>query len=165
MATRQKIALSAAFTALIAAAVGLLLFLELRSPGKCPLCHRGIHAESRAVIEVGGKRREVCCVHCGITAHTQERAPVRLVEVSDFRSGKPLRPDSAWYVHNTPVVLCERHAPPMDAHKQTYVRVFDRCEPSIFAFAREADARSFAAHNGGDVARLQQVIEKYGVQP
>ena len=123
MATKTKLALRAAVTVLMATAVGLLLFWETRSPRVCPLCHRGIQAESRAVIEIRGERKAVCCVRCAVTAESQEGVPVKLVEVSDFRSGKPLRPESAHYVANAAVVLCERHQAPTDEQKQRYVRV------------------------------------------
>jgi len=163
MAAKAKLARGAAMTIVIATAVGLLLWTT-RSPEVCSLCHRGIHAASRAVIEIRGERKAVCCVRCAITAESQEGAPVRLLEVSDFRSGTPLRPESAHYVANAPVVLCAQHETPMDEHKQPYVRAFDRCEPSILAFATETDARSFAAQNRGEVARLDQIVGKYGVQ-
>ena len=164
MATKTRLALAAAMTIVIATAAGLLLW-ETRSPAVCPLCHRGIHAASRAVIEIRGEHKAVCCVRCAITAESQEGVPVRLLEVSDFRSWKSLRPESAHYVANAAVVLCAQHeAPSRDEYKQLRMRVFDRCEPSILAFSTETDARSFAAQNGGEVARLDQIVGKYGVQ-
>ena len=152
MATKAKLTLGAAMTIVIAVAVGLLLLWETRSPAGCPLCHRGIHPASRAVIEIRGERKAVCCVRCAITAESQEGVPVRLLEVSDFRSGKPLQPESAHYVANAAVVLCAQHeAPGRDEYKQPHMRVFDRCEPSILAFSNETDARRFTAQNGGGV--------------
>lgn len=163
MATKAKLALAAAITIAIATAAGLLLW-ETRAPARCSLCHRGIHAASRAVIEIRGERKAVCCVRCAITAESQESVPVKLLEVSDFRSGKPLQPENGYYVASAAVVLCAQHEAPTNEQKQRYVRVFDRCEPSILAFSTETDARSFAAQNGGEVARLDQIVGKYGVQ-
>lgn len=145
-------------TIVIAAAAGLFLLWQTRSPAACPLCHREIHAASRTVIEIRGERKVVCCIRCAITAESQEGVPVKLLEVSDFSSGKPLRPQSAWYVANTPVILCDHHQSPMDEHKQPLMRVYDRCEPSIFAFSTATDASSFAARQGGEVARLDQIM-------
>ena len=129
----------------------------------CPFSNRQIHSGSRAVVELAGERRPTCCIRCALTAR-QQGMKVRLVEVSDFSSGEPLSPDVAFYVSGSPVVLCERHEPKLDAEKQAHQVVFDRCEPSIFAFARREQAEEFARSNGGAVRRLPEILQEAGGQ-
>ena len=130
----------------------------------CPFSNRQVHSGSRAVVEVAGERRPTCCIRCALTAKRQGMK-ARLVEVSDFASGEALAPDAAFYVSGSPVVLCERHEPKLDAEKHVYQPVFDRCEPSIFAFARREQAEEFARGNGGAVRRLPEILREAGGRP
>jgi len=130
----------------------------------CPFSNRQIHSASRAVVEVGGERLPTCCIRCALTAERQG-VKARLVEVSDFTSGEALAPDAAFYVSGSPVVLCERHEPKLDAEKHVYQPVFDRCEPSVFAFARREQAEEFARSRGGAVRRLPEILQEAGGRP
>ena len=107
----------------------------------------------------------VCCIRCGLTVNRQKQKPLRLIEVTDFVSRRPLNPEAAYYVEGSQVILCETHEPLMDHTKQPHDRVFDRCEPSIYAFARREDGEAFAAANGGAVRRLPQLLEEVPPRP
>jgi hypothetical protein len=144
--------------ALISAAGYWLLQRTL--PAECKVCHREIHAAARAVIEVDGKRETVCCVRCAMTLDEQEQKPIRLVEVTDYVRRTPLRPNDAFYVEGSRIVLCQSHEPHVDETKHPQERVFDRCEPSVYAFARREEADAFAAENGGAVVRLDQLMKE-----
>ena len=148
------------------AVVSVVLVLQFRRQQEelCPFSHRQIHSGSRAVVEMNGERKATCCIRCAFSAR-QQGEKLRLVEVSDFSSGAPLAPDAAFYVSGTAVVLCERHEPKMDAEKHVYQPVFDRCEPSIFAFAKQEQAEEFARGNGGSVRRLPEILEEVGGRP
>lgn len=154
--------------------VGLLLavlmaggFWMLRHGGheECSVCRRPIHAQSRAVAEVNGERESLCCARCAITLARQRGKSVRLVEVADYSSERMLRPEDAFYVEGSRVVLCATHEPMMDPTKHAMARVFDRCEPSLYAFARRADAAAFARENGGAVLTYQQLLQEVPTQP
>ncbi len=130
----------------------------------CPFSDRPIHSGARAVVEVAGERLPTCCIRCALTAERQG-VKARLVEVSDFASGAALAPEAAFYVSGSPVVLCERHEPKLDAEKHVYQPVFDRCEPSILAFGRREQAEEFARRQGGAVRRLPEILQEAGVRP
>lgn len=149
----------------LAIAGGGYWLLQRTAPDTCRICQRPIHAAARAMIEVGGKREPVCCVRCALTLQLQQRQPVHLLEVTDYNSGRSLAPDTAYYVEGSRVVLCERHEPLFDANKQPHERVFDRCVPSLYAFARREEAAAFAAHNGGAVLRLPEVLKEVEAAP
>lgn len=160
---RKVIQISAgALCVVLGAAV--LLYFRRQQQEICPFSNRHIHSGSRAVVEVAGERLPTCCIRCALTAERQG-VKARLVEVSDFFSGRPLAPDAAFYVSGSPVVLCERHEPKLDAEKQVYQPVFDRCEPSIFAFSRREQAEEFARTNGGAVRRLPEILREAEGRP
>jgi len=127
---------------------------------ECSVCRRGIHAQSRAVAMVNGQREVMCCARCAITLARQRGKSVRLVQVADYATERLLRPQDAFYVEGSRVVLCEKHEPMMDPTKHAMERVFDRCEPSLYAFARRADAEAFAQQNGGAVLTAEQVLRE-----
>lgn len=134
--------------------------LRKTEPDICRICRREIHAQSRAVIEEDGRRETVCCVRCALTLARQQGASVRLVEVNDYVTGQPINPATAFYVEGSRVVLCEKHEPMLlDPTKHPYGRVFDRCEPSIYAFARRDQAEAFAARHGGSLRTLAELLK------
>ncbi|MCL4524172.1 MAG: nitrous oxide reductase accessory protein NosL [Acidobacteria bacterium] len=134
--------------------------LQRTTPAECRVCRREIHAASRAVIEVDGQQEAVCCVRCAMTLDQQEQKPVRLIEVTDYIRHTPLAPKDAFYVEGSRIVLCQSHEQHMDETKHAQERVFDRCEPSVYAFARREEAASFAAQNGGVVLQLAELMNE-----
>lgn len=142
-------------------------FWLLRHGGheECSVCRREIHAPSRAVVEVNGQREALCCARCAITLARQRGKSVRLVQVADYSSERMLRPEDAFYVEGSRIVLCAKHEPLLDPTKHAIERVFDRCEPSLYAFARRADADAFAQQNGGTVFTAKQVLREVQTQP
>ena len=149
-----------------ALAVGGYWLIQRTEPkGKCSICQREIHAEARAIVDRDGKREPVCCARCAFTLARQQHKSVRLAEVTDYVTRRPLRPEAAYFVEGSNVILCETHEPLLDTSKQPHDRVFDRCVPSLYAFARREDAEAFAASNGGAVRRLAQLLEEVEPRP
>jgi hypothetical protein len=151
------------------AAVGLLvLVLGLLVAGQwslrrhahelCGICQRHIHPQAGIIAEIGGKRRHVCCAHCAVTEGLQEHKPVRLIEVTDYASGRKLDPAKAWYVDGSRVVACTHDMSHMNEMKQVERTAFDRCSPGTFAFATRAEAEAFVAQNGGLVRDLNGML-------
>jgi hypothetical protein len=159
----------AAFLASVVSVAGLALagywLLVRTAPQSCRICQRAIHAQSRAVIEVDTRREPVCCARCALTLSRQQRRPLRLVEVADYNSGSSLDPATAYFVEGSSVVLCEKHEALFDETKRPHERVFDRCEPSLYAFARREDAEAFAAEKGGVVRRWAEVLQEAEGRP
>lgn len=140
-------------------------FLQRTQPENCRICQRPIHAQARAVVEENGKREAVCCVRCAFRQHEQRHVAIRLLEVTDYVSGHPLAPEEAFYVEGSRIVLCARHEPMLDETKHPHETVFDRCAPSLYAFAQESEARAFAAENGGVVRRLPDLMQEIEAHP
>jgi hypothetical protein len=142
-------------------AVAVLVFCALyaggywlihrRSAELCSICSRHIKPEAHVVVEIGGRRRDVCCAHCALTEGRQENKPVRFIEVTDYRTGKGLDPQRAWYVDGSRVIACDHDMAKMDEMKHMDQMSFDRCSPGTFAFADRKAAETFVAENGGEI--------------
>jgi len=162
----KAIALVLSSVVLVVLAAGGYWLMRRTEPERCAFCKRDIHGQSRAVALVSGKREALCCVRCGLTEAHQVGKPVRLVEVTDYFSSRPLDPDSAYYVEGGRIVLCETHDHALlDQTKHPFGRIFDRCEPSTYAFARREDAEAFARENGGVVLRWADLTKELETKP
>jgi hypothetical protein len=136
--------------------------IHKRSTEQCSICQRPIKREAHVIVEIGGRRRDVCCAHCALTEGRQENKPVKFIEVTDYRTGKGLDPQRAWYVDGSRVVACEHDMAKMGEMKHTDQMAFDRCSPGTFAFADRNAAEVFVAENGGVVHDLPQLVK--GIQ-
>lgn len=145
------------FGALLAGGYWLV---QRRSVELCSVCGRQVKPEAHAIVEIGGRRRNVCCVRCALTEGRQENKPVRFIEVNDYRTGKELNPRRAWYVDGTRIVACAHGKVRIDEMKQTEEMSFDRCSPSIFAFADRKSAEAFATENGGVVRDPTELLKE-----
>ncbi len=147
---------------LLAVVVVLLLggewSVHQRSEEVCGICARHINPKAGVIAEVGGQRHRVCCAHCAVTEGLQEHKPVKLIEVTDYASGRKLDPATAWYVDGSRIVACEHDMSRMSETKEIVPATFDRCSPGTFAFANRSEADDFAAANGGAVRNMQEML-------
>jgi hypothetical protein len=151
---------------LVVLALGGFWLLRDTQPQMCPICDRSIHPQARAVLQIDGLRTPVCCIRCGLTHNVQVGKPGQLLEVTEFYSLRPLKPESAFYVEGPRFSLCDPHDHPMvDETKHPYARMFDRCEPSTYAFARRDEAEKFARENGGTVLSWDELRKEVETKP
>jgi nitrous oxide reductase accessory protein NosL len=146
--------------ALFAGGYGLV---HRRTESVCGFCSRHVMPQARVVAEVGGRTTVACCVHCALTEARQEHKPLRLIEVTDYRTGAKLKPEQAWYVEGSRIVSCEHNLAKIDETKHAEQMAFDRCSPGTFAFRDRQAAAAFAAENGGVVRDLAELLGE--VQP
>ncbi len=132
--------------------------LHRRSQEVCGFCARHINPQAGVIAEIDGRRHHVCCAHCAVTEGLQEHKPVRLIEVTDYNSGRKLDPSRAWYVDGSRIVACTHDMTRMNEMKQVEKPEFDRCSPGTFAFASREAADAFAAKNGGAVRNMQEML-------
>ncbi len=117
----------------------------------CRACGRAIHANMRTVAMVGDKRELFCCPTCALSAGAQTHEPVRFEQLSDYETGKPLRPVDAFAVEGSNVIPCVHSHRMLNRDGQAVPMDFDRCSPSIIAFTDRGAAERFAAEHGGKV--------------
>ncbi len=157
---------SFAAIALLVVVAGLLITgrwsVHETSHESCGICQRHINPQAGVIAEIGTRRVHVCCAHCAVTEGRQEHQPVRLIEVTDYSSGRKLDPSQAWYVDGSRVVACTHDVTRMNEMKQMDMTAFDRCSPGTFAFASREEASAFAAKNGGTIHNMQEMLAGVG---
>ena len=153
---------SMAAVGLLVVVAGLLIAgqwsVHRRSEEVCGICARHINPQAGVIAEIGGVRHHVCCAHCAVTEGLQEHKPVRLIEVTDFSTGRKLDPSHAWYVDGSRIVACVHDMTRLNEMKQVENTAFDRCSPGTFAFASREEADAFAGKNGGAVLNMEGML-------
>ena len=151
---------------LAAIAAGGFWLLWETQPKVCMICQRSIHAHSSAVVVIDKKRVTVCCIRCGITHNFQVGKPGEVVGVTEYLSDRSIQPKDAYYVEGSQVSMCDPHEGALlDQTKHPYTRIFDRCEPSTYAFAKREDAESFVRANGGKLLTWEELQKEAGAKP
>src|SRR5271166_121089 len=143
-------ALLVVITAVVLAFAGLTAFRASRAE-ECYACSRPIHAHSRTVALVNGRARLFCCPACALSEHEQEGKPVKVTQLTSFLTGATLAPDSAYVVRGSDVNMCVTTHNIMTAEKRPADVHYDRCAPSLLAFAQRSEALEFVSEHGGKV--------------
>jgi hypothetical protein len=126
---------------------------------ECYACARSIHAHSMTVALVDGRARRFCCPACALAFRRQNGGPVNITQLSAYPNGAPLSPANAYIVKGSGVNLCERSQGMIDADKRPVDLQYDRCAPSMIAFASRAEAVEFARQNGGETLPFREAAE------
>jgi hypothetical protein len=127
----------------------------------CRVCSRPIHEMTRSVGLLNGKREVFCCPTCALTEHHQSGEKVKLVEVSDFNTRTPLAPADAIFVAGSDLNCCVENHVLVGQHEQISPMEFDRCSPSIFAFAQRKEAETFQKQHGGTILSFEELLSAY----
>ena len=141
----------------VALGYGAWRLMSVRAQEACQACRRPIHAHTKTVGVLDGKRELFCCPSCALSEQSQSGKSIEIVELSDFRSGAKLFPSQAYVVRDSDENPCLKMQPALNLDKQPLELHFDRCVPSMLAFARRQDAVSFAEQHGGRVFRFADV--------
>jgi hypothetical protein len=131
-------------------------------PEQCDACQRPIHAHSRTVAFAKGSSRLFCCPACALSEHAQEGKPVRVTELTAFLTGAKLSPTDAYVVKGSNVNMCAQTHELIDANKRSASVHYDRCAPSLLAFAQEKEAIQFSREHSGTVLAFREVAASFG---
>ena len=150
----------------IAACIGVLVLAILgyaswrtfstSSPNECYACRRLIHAHTKTMAVVNGHARLFCCPACALSLREQAGKPVQVTQLTSFLDGKALAPDSAYIVKGSNVNMCEQMHELIQEDKRPADLRYDRCSPSLIAFARRGEAQEFAREHGGEVMPFRE---------
>ncbi|MBI4518080.1 MAG: hypothetical protein HY699_19930 [Deltaproteobacteria bacterium] len=129
--------------------------------GYCPVCRRHEHKESLVKFQAEGERvTEVCCLSCALTYGRQTSKAVTILSVTDHDSGKPLDPDGVTFVVGSNVSPCTHDAEQLRMEGETVPVHWDRCMPSILAFASQEAAGGFQRRHGGALRGLEELKQQ-----
>ncbi len=156
---KARILLPGLFAALVMLGLGYAAWrlTSIRAQESCQACWRPIHAHTKTVGLLDGKRKLFCCPSCALSEQAQLGKSIDIVELSDFRTGAKLSPEQAYIVRDSDENPCLKPAPTVNPDKQPLQSHFDRCVPSMLAFAGKEEAVSFAEQHGGRVVRFAEV--------
>ena len=118
----------------------------------CELCGRSECRNMTLVVtRADGSRQQTCCARCGARVYARDARPVASISVRDFDTAAPIDVESAVFVEGSDVHPCQGvvSVPPRDERGCCLKAVYDRCEPSVVAFASADAARRFMELHGG----------------
>ncbi len=100
-----------------------------------------------------GSTVKMCCPRCALRYLSEKRPEVTTLAVRGFEDARTLDARNAFYVEGSDAHPCTSHegSPPVDERGCCLKPVYDRCEPSVLAFASVGKAESFAKEHGGFV--------------
>lgn len=117
----------------------------------CWVCQREISPRVRVTLSLeDGRKVHACCPRCAVH-YTEGSGPaVRTIEVSDYVSGRTVDLRQAFFVEGSDETPCLAHHHPMTDPGGSPMQVcYDRCMPSLIAFASREGAGAFQADHGG----------------
>jgi hypothetical protein len=119
-------------------------------PELCRICEREIHPGVRADLTlVSGRQVAACCPRCALHYRQRDGDAVRAIEVTDRAGGRRLPIESAFLVEGSDETPCLQHPPILDETRTPMHLCYDRCMPSLIAFASAAAAQAFVEEHGG----------------
>jgi len=121
-------------------------------PKSCQVCQR---AECKGiafrVTTNAGKTIETCCPRCGLHYLNSTKQQSRSLAATDLANGRWMDATKAVYVSGSAVSPCAKMEAYRDAYGCCALKGFDRCSPSLIAFASESSARTFQKQHGGEL--------------
>ena len=143
-------------------AVGFLLAATSGSCARqrfCSQCGRGECKNLAFTIRLAdGGAVETCCPRCALRYLSSERPVVAGLTVRAFSDAATLDARKAFYVEGSDAHPCSHaEGTPVDERGCCLKAVYDRCEPSLVAFASAQAAESFVRDHGGFVRRFDEL--------
>ena len=132
-----------------------------RSARMCAVCDR---AECKGmafrVTLENGKEVETCCPRCALHYLESNHQQARKMEATDFATGNWVDATHAVYVSDSDVHPCAEMNTMRDQQGCCLMKTYDRCLPSLVAFAAKDDASAFQKTHGGQLVALQEISRK-----
>jgi hypothetical protein len=100
-----------------------------------------------------GTAVQTCCPRCALHYLAGQHPPVASFAVRDFDTAGRIDATRAYYVEGSDVAPCSASdgPPPQDERGCCMKTVYDRCLPSLLAFASRSKAETFAREHGGTI--------------
>jgi hypothetical protein len=137
----------------LAALLGYFVWAGRIAGGKpvCEVCKRLIHTEtSFRITRPNGSIQVVCCPRCGLAAVIQNGG--RALDAVDFTTRKRIGAAEVIYLEGSDIMECCANNSGFRSDAGAYEKIeYDRCMPSLLAFARREDAEIVQQKHGGDI--------------
>jgi hypothetical protein len=97
------------------------------------------------------------CPACALSEQAQSGSPVRVTERTEYLTGAGLSPNEAYVVRGSDMNMCARPGNSIGADRSIAGLSYDRCAPSLIAFAHGFEAFRFSRAHGGTVLPFREV--------
>jgi hypothetical protein len=147
----------------IALILGIALLLAGCSRGTkvCAVCHRDECKAMAFRIQLeSGKMVETCCPRCGVHYVETMKPAASGYEATDFATGRWIDAAKATFVSGSDMKGCAMPAAQRDAQGCCMYVAYDRCLPSLVAFADRPAAVEFQKSHGGDLMAFAELSAK-----
>jgi len=154
MSCRYRLgAIAATIVVAIALLTGCDRIQTWLQPHTCSLCSRPVHAGMAVSFEIEGHDpAQACCLRCVISYAQATGANVRVFSVTDYVAHDTLGPEDATYLTGSQLTPCS--GPPVEvpaSRRESLTQQWDRCLPSVIAFAKRQDAEHLRESAGGAI--------------
>lgn len=144
-----------------AAALGLAAVLLRGGKGsECELCLRPVHEPTAFSVEVGGREVWACCARCGLSIHREGEGRTARAVATDFPTGRRVPAESCVYVEGSDLAPCCSPETIVVGAKVACGKCFDRCYPSVIAFADPKEALAYAKEHGGTIVSFETLLRE-----
>lgn len=131
-------------------------------PDRCALSGRPIRPGMGAVVRIEGKDAPVkaCCLRCAVNYARETGKKLRVLSVTDYVSRKQVSPGTAFYLSGSGLAPCA--GPRIDTpatRRESSTQVWDRCMPSVVAFANHEDALRVQEAEDGTLQTFGELVE------
>jgi len=124
----------------------------------CEHCGRSSASRGRTVgLDFSNEKEVFCCPTCALTASLQRGRALHILEFTDYYTRTGIAPEEAYLVYGSDVNFCVRDRILTDQYRLPAPIEFDRCAPSIVAFAANEAAESFMREHGGTLLRFDEL--------
>ena len=152
-------------TLLALVAIGLASYLAYRyetrpNPNFCNICNRPIHPGMSFLVQTDGHTERACCPRCGMHYALNHSGRDQRLWATDINSGKMIPAETAYYDEGGNVNYCAAHGEAVQRQPQgVSVRDYDRCLPTLVAFATRAEAETYQREHGGRVLNYAEALQ------
>ena len=152
-------------TLLALVAIGLASYLAYRyetrpNPNFCNICNRPIHPGMSFLVQTDGHTERACCPRCGMHYALNHPGRDQRLWATDINSGKMIPAETAYYDEGGNINYCAAHGEAVQRQPQgVSVRDYDRCLPTLVAFATRAEAETYQREHGGRVLNYAEALQ------
>jgi hypothetical protein len=121
----------------------------------CSVCQRPLHPSQMFIVvsEIGRERR-ACCPRCGLRFAIESGQ--KPFQATDFSNGKRIAAETAFYLEGSDLMQCCASATMRSDSGRICEAHYDRCLPSLAAFANLPNARAYQHEHGGRLINLAE---------
>jgi hypothetical protein len=149
----------------LAALLGYFVWEGRIAGGKpvCEVCKRVIQTEtSFRIARPDGSMRAVCCPRCGLAAVIQNGG--QALDAVDFATKKRVGAAEAIYLEGSDIMECCTATGFRSTEGAYQKMAYDRCMPSLLAFARREDAEMVRQKHGGNILSFDEARQSVVLQ-